>query len=79
MIVIGTWSPGVDTEIDGCTPSQSFTSTIVYLPPFKIVLWKSLVTPIIAWRHESPVPLTKCLLAFVHILAARVDEQDGVL
>lgn len=79
MIVIGTWSPGVDTEIDGCTPSEPFASTIVDLPPFKIGLWKSVVTPVVAWRHESPVSLTKRLLAFIHILSARIDEQDSVL
>jgi len=79
MFVVGPWSPGVDTEVDGCTPSQPFASTIVNLSTFEVVLWKSLVAPIVAWRHESPVPFTKGLLTFLRIRSARVDEQDGML
>jgi len=38
-VVIGTWSSGVDTEVDGCTTSQAFASTVVDLSPFETLLW----------------------------------------
>ena len=76
VIVIGAWSAGVNTEINGCTSSKSFTSIVIDLSIFEVLLWNGLVAPIIARYCAGEVPFSKCLVIPCGVLAASIKHQD---
>ena len=77
MLIVRFGSSGENAEIDRSATTQSFASTVIKLPPIKVLLWNCLVAPVVARRcGKRPVPLAKGLIVWVSISASCINQED---